>query len=63
MKYILTYGIACVETENGKSELIARVPDVTTDRDRAERLVNMLNKHKLSPEHLADVVEDLLCEL
>ena len=63
MKYVLTYGVACVEESSCIRELISRVPDVTTDRDRAERLVNMLNKHKPSPEHLNDVVEDLLCEL
>lgn len=63
MKYVLTYGVACVEESSGIRELISRLPDVTTDRDRAERLVNMLNKHKLSPEYLNDVVEDLLCEL
>ena len=60
MKYILTYGIACVKTENGKSELVARVPDVTTDRELAQHLIDSLNKCHLSPEHLADVVDDLL---
>jgi hypothetical protein len=63
MKYVLTYGVACVEESSGIRELISRVPDVTTDRDRAERIVNMLNEHMIPPEHLNDVVEDLLCEL
>ena len=63
MKYILTYGIACVETANGKTELIASVPDVTSNREHAEFLVLTLNEHMLPPEHLNDVVEDLLCEI
>lgn len=63
MKYVLTYGVACVEESSGIRELISRVPDVTTERDRAERLVNMLNENHLSPEHLSDVIEDMLCEI
>ena len=60
MKYVLTYGIACIETKNGKTELIARAPDVTTDRELAQRLVDNLNKNRLSPKHLTEVVDDLL---
>lgn len=60
MKYILTYGIACIETVNEKTELIASIPDVTTNRELAELLLHKLNEYLLSPEHLADVVDDLL---
>ena len=63
MKYILTYGIACVETKSGETELITSVPDVTINRHEAEHLIDLLNKCRLSPEHIADVVDDLLCKI
>ena len=58
--YIKTYGIACVTEQNGHFEIVTEVPSVTTDRKQADRLVNLCNEHKLSPEHLEDVVEDLI---
>ena len=58
--YIKTYGIACVSEINGRFEIVTEVPCVTTDREQADRLVKLFNEHKLSPEHLEDVVEDLI---
>ncbi len=63
MKYILTYGIACVEEVDGKKELIAEISDVTTDRDEAEHLVELLNDHQLPPEHLSNIVDDMLAKV
>ena len=60
MKYILIYGIACVKEIGGVSEVVASVPDVTCEREEAERLVDLCNDLKLSPLQLHDVVEDLL---
>lgn len=57
-RYILNYGIACVEIKDGKSEIIKSIPDVTTERQVAQRIVDLCNRNDLSVEHLSDVVED-----
>lgn len=36
------------------------IEDVSADRERAEQIVEMLNRLELSPCHLRDVVEDIL---
>lgn len=58
--YIKTYGIACISEKNGRFEIVTEVPSVTIDRAQADRLVNLFNEKHLSPEHLEDVVEDLI---
>lgn len=58
--YIKTYGIACVEEIDGQREIIASVNDVTADSQKADRLVDLFNKHRLSPEHLKNAIEDSL---
>ncbi len=60
MKYVLTYGIACVEEIDGKLELIAEMPGITANLKDAQRLVNLCNEGNLSPIHLKDVVDDLI---
>ena len=59
-RYILTYGIACVEVKQDRLEVIRSVPDVTTDHKVAQRIVDLCNRNRLSEEHLSDVVEDQL---
>ena len=59
-KHIITYGIACVEEDDGTKELITQIPDITTSREKAEHLVKLCNEQKLSPVHLADVVDDMI---
>ena len=63
MRYILTYGIACIEEQGGRSEVIARVSDVTGSREEAEKLVKLCNSLCLSPLHLPDVIDDLLARV
>ncbi len=58
--YVKTYGIACVEKEGERLEVISEVNNVTGDGELADRLVDLFNKHQLSPQHLADVIEDIL---
>ncbi len=41
----------------------AAVRDVTSDRECAEYIVRLLNRCRVSPIHLQDVVEDCLCEM
>lgn len=60
MKYVLTYGIACIEEIDGKRELVAEVPGITSNLKEAQRLVNLCNAGALSPIHLKDVVDDLI---
>lgn len=62
-QYVLTYGIACIESRDGKAELITQIPGVTTDLEKAECLVRLCNEQKLSPEHLADAVDDLVAAI
>jgi len=52
----VTYGILCDET--GKL-----ISDVTMNRARIEKFVDLINDNELDPVHLADVVEDFLAEL
>ena len=59
-KYIKTYGIACVDEQNGKREIVAEIHGVTTDREKAERIVDLFNRNNLSHEHLKDAVSDLI---
>lgn len=63
MKYILTYGIACIKEKDNKQELVAQISDITTDRRKIETLIESLNKNQLSPEHLADIVDDMLATI
>ena len=63
MKYVLTYGIACVNEDGKSRELITEISSVTTELSVAEKLVEMLNENQLSADHLADVVNDLLAKV
>ena len=60
MKYIVIYGIACVEEIENRREVISEIPGITSDEQSIVRLVELCNEHKLSPCHLHDVVEDML---
>ena len=61
-RYIMTYGIACVKRNGGKSEVVKSIPDVTTEQEVAQRIVDLCNENDLSVEHLCDVIEDLINE-
>ena len=58
--YVVTYGIACFEEEDGKRELIAEIPSATSNFDEIRRIVKICNEGNLSPDQLKDVVEDLI---
>ncbi len=61
----IAYGVAAYAhpTSTGNATVVASVHDITTDRSAALRLVSRCNRGHLSPEHLADVVYDLLGSL
>lgn len=51
-----TYGIAAYR----KGRKLCQIADITADRGRLERLVEICNREELSLCHLYDVVEDFL---
>lgn len=55
----VTYGISVRAVE----EELTFVSDVSTDFDEIQHLANVCTEKQLSPEHLADVLEDFLAEL
>ena len=61
-RYVVTYGVACAVEEKGRLELVSEIPSITTKREKAERIVNVCNEQNISPEHLPDVVEDMIEE-
>lgn len=53
---VTTYGIRPVPpTQDAPA-----IPDISPDRNRVKAITRLLNRHRVSPLHLADVVEDLL---
>lgn len=58
----IAYGIAVfTDTEiNGTVSIIKSVHDISPDKEKVEYLVRRCNQYGLSPEHLADVIEDFL---
>ena len=60
----ITYGIAAYSDidDEETATVISHICDVTSDRFKAEDLVNKCNKLKLSLCHLRDIVEDFLSE-
>lgn len=53
----IAYGIAVYA---GKTP-IRKISDVSTDKHRVRKLCRLCNKLKLDPEHINDVVSDLIC--
>lgn len=41
-------------------DIVAIIPDVTSDRNLALRMVGKFNRHQLEPCHLYDAVHDML---
>lgn len=55
-----SYGIAAYydPQTNGTAIIIASVRDITSNAEQLRELVQLCNRHQLSPKHLADTVED-----
>lgn len=49
----ITYGIEITD-EN------IIVNDVSCNKEKAQKIVNLMNKHQISPIHIYDVIENLL---
>ena len=57
--FAVTYGITAYDMSSDR--VIAHIGDITCDKARLERLVELCNRWELSLTHLTDVVEDFLC--
>ena len=55
-----SYGIVCYADPeiDGTLTVIVSVRDISSDFDSVSRLVDLCNRHALSPLHLQDVVDD-----
>ncbi len=57
-----SYGIAAYSNAevDGTATIIASLMDITSDREKVDKLVALCNQMELSVIHLYDVVEDIL---
>lgn len=73
-KYILTsttyhidnditfYGIALINTDGKSHELIDAFNDLTDNKVKAQKLVNLCNENNLNSIHFENVIQDLIAE-
>ena len=54
----VTYGM-CVERDQ---EILALIHDLSPNLEDMQRLADLCTEHQLSPDHLADVIEDFLAD-
>lgn len=62
-KYVVTYGIACVTDDNEACEPVAEIGNVSVSRREVESIVKLLNENDVSPEHLRDIVDDMISKV
>lgn len=60
MRYIVVYGIACIEENDNRKETVLEIPGITAEEEKIKLLVELCNKNALSPCQLREVVEDML---
>ena len=58
----VSYGIAAYADTDGTATVLARIGDITTEKERLAELVLRCNQFDLSVLHLKDVVEDFISE-
>ena len=58
----ISFGIAYVVQDENSIVVLQSISDIVSDRKHIEKLVDLCNKCKLDPAHMADVVEDFLIE-
>ena len=56
-----TFGISVYDKETGV--VLRSIEDIFTDRRTAEDLTNLCNRLELSPDHIDDVIEDVLTKI
>lgn len=59
-----SYGVVAYADadKDGTAVIVASVRDITLDRSKLSKLVELCNKLQLSPIHLPDVIEDFVAE-
>jgi len=55
-----TYGIQAMWRGSNGRMAQQSIHDVTTDREKAEKMARQFTKHQLCPIHFYDVAEDML---
>ena len=58
-----SYGIHAFEIMGKHFRPVAQIHDITTIQAEAETLVQLCNRHQLSPTHLNDVVNDFIAKI
>ena len=58
-----SYGIHAFEIMGKHIRPVAQIHDITTIQAEAETLVQLCNRHQLSPTHLNDVVNDFRAKI
>lgn len=56
----LAYGIELIRHDITGSSVIDCIKGITTRREKAENLLDLLNRSQVSPRHFHDIVEDYL---
>lgn len=56
-KMLTVYGISAVDVEHN---ILKSVPDIFTDKLKAEQFIDLCNRKKLSIVHLEDVIKDVI---
>ena len=54
------YGVEIQKVEKYRTEK-SRVLDITTDESRINFIINLLMRNAVTPVHLHDIIEDLIC--
>ena len=55
-----SYGITVISTLDNIS-VLCEMTDITDERDKLQKLVELCNKKQLDIDHLQNVVDDFLC--
>lgn len=54
------YGVEIEKLEKFRTEK-SRVLDITTDKTKINLIINLLMRNAVTPVHLHDIIEDLIC--
>ena len=61
-KDITFYGIALINTDGKLHELIDAFNDLTDNKAKVQKLVNLCNENNLNSIHFENVIQDLIAE-
>ena len=61
-KDITFYGIALINTDGKLHELIDAFNDLTNNKAKVQKLVNLCNENNLNSIHFENVIQDLIAE-